>query len=856
MALRFVDVFREEISAVSFRREAVRSGALARMRAPPAPDADGKTPAVRTDEPLPAADAAGDARTGAAHHLRVERSEIVVPRRSASPDPSDGSERLGDVKDLTGIALSGGGMRSASFCLGVLQGLDALSEDHDPRVLDAVDYLSTVSGGGYIGTCMVAGLHQPDHSFPFRSRFDEEETPETQHLRDFSNFLVPRGAIDYAASAVLVVRGLLVNALIVLPTLLLLAVATVAWTPLEENLKAPSHLYLGEADLLAPFGSFALTISAAVILAVVLFISALFTSWNYVRGSLRDRERLGYTLAAALAIPFLLAIFEFQPFILKALFATTPATSPPASDASGFTGFVGSIVPKLAAVLTPAAVALIAVAQRLANVAKATVGESSWSSFLKKHSSRIAIYLAAIVAPVLLWVAYIYLAFWGVRVSQDALNPDTPAWLAAVAGWLETAGLTVPRTGPVATAYAILALMLAAVCLFIGPNANSLHRLYRDRLSRAFLFARPGYTAKVPPDALRFSELKFRNGETWHPTAACSPFPIVNTAINLEASPSLNKRGRNADTFTFSPLHVGSRATGYVGTTEMEARVKDLSLAMAMATSGAAASANMGSSTVKVLTFSLSLLNIRLGYWLGNPARIGDFGGWITRMWANVGSWYFSKESLGLLNEKALNVYLTDGGHVENLGVYELLKRRCKVVLAVDAEGDQDMTFPSLMNLQVMARIDLGVRIDLPWHELRSRALEVTPASIGAQAAAAGRRGPHAAIGRIYYDDAQTGVLIYLKSSLSGDEPDYVLDYKRRNATFPHETTADQFFTEEQFEAYRALGFHAAHGLLSGNDPFACASASILGWPDEVGAALALLNVPPEMADRVVARIP
>ena len=104
--------------------------------------------------------------------------------------------------------------------------------------------------------------------------------------------------------------------------------------------------------------------------------------------------------------------------------------------------------------------------------------------------------------------------------------------------------------------------------------------------------------------------------------AAYAPYLLINTAINLEGSKELNKRGRNADAFLFSPLCVGSRFTGYVPTKEMEATVRDLSLASAMATSGAAASANMGRRTIKVLTFSLTLLNIRLGYWLANPFRL------------------------------------------------------------------------------------------------------------------------------------------------------------------------------------------------------------------------------------------
>jgi hypothetical protein len=78
--------------------------------------------------------------------------------------------------------------------------------------------------------------------------------------------------------------------------------------------------------------------------------------------------------------------------------------------------------------------------------------------------------------------------------------------------------------------------------------------------------------------------------------------------------------------------------------------------------------------------------------------------------------------------------------------------------------------------------------------------------------------GPHVAIGTIEYDGGHTGWLVYIKASLTGDENDYVRDYARRYDQFPHESTGDQFFSEEQFEVYRALGFHIANRLLSGAD--------------------------------------
>src|SRR5207248_4324962 len=74
------------------------------------------------------------------------------------------------------------------------------------------------------------------------------------------------------------------------------------------------------------------------------------------------------------------------------------------------------------------------------------------------------------------------------------------------------------------------------------------------------------------------------------------------------------------------------------------------------------------------------------------------------------------------------------------------------------------------------------------------------------------------AVGEIIYPQNQNGILLYVKSSISGDENDYIVDYKRRFASYPHETTADQLFSEEQFEAYRALGFHAVNELFQGSD--------------------------------------
>lgn len=161
------------------------------------------------------------------------------------------------------------------------------------------------------------------------------------------------------------------------------------------------------------------------------------------------------------------------------------------------------------------------------------------------------------------------------------------------------------------------------------------------------------------------------------------------------------------------------------------------------------------------------------------------------------------------------------------------------MIVCVDAEADPAMRFSSFLTLQRYASIDLGIRINLPWQPIQAATVgwmgrdPLTPD---------GRQptyGPHAAIGAIHYPDGQTGFLLYIKASLTGDESDFILDYARRYSAFPHEATGNQFFNEEQFEVYRALGYHIAHGVLSGKD-----SIVYLADPKITGSAPALTTAP------------
>ena len=218
------------------------------------------------------------------------------------------------------------------------------------------------------------------------------------------------------------------------------------------------------------------------------------------------------------------------------------------------------------------------------------------------YGAKIIVYLAATLIPLFLGAVYIQLSWWGIGTCTVGANkcliaiqyPFTPSWLRDAAG-----ALFGGRPYPMATFYLCSAIILLIVSFFLRPNANSLHRLYRDRLSKAFLFKPQSETTRDDPpavDGFRLTDLDPR----------VTPYHLFNTALNIEGSAHVNKRGRNADFFMFSRRYVGSEATGYVSTEAMQTVARELDLGTAMAVSAAAASSNMGARSIKPLTPTFS----------------------------------------------------------------------------------------------------------------------------------------------------------------------------------------------------------------------------------------------------------
>jgi hypothetical protein len=226
---------------------------------------------------------------------------------------------------------------------------------------------------------------------------------------------------------------------------------------------------------------------------------------------------------------------------------------------------------------------------------------------------------------------------------------------------------------------------------------------------------------------------------------------------------------------------------------------KAITVGTAMAISGAAASPNMGYHSAPTVTFLLAFFNVRLGWWLGNPGAAGC--NTFSRSYPRISVRPLLAETFGLTDAANPYVYLSDGGHFENLGLYEMVLRRCHYIVVSDGSCDSDRSFTDLGNAIRKVRIDLGIDI-----EIETEMLEIEAPNRMSRA--------HFALGLIRYDrvdpGAPAGLLIYLKPSLTGNEPADVTEYASDHDEFPHEPTSDQFFDESQFESYRALGFHIA----------------------------------------------
>jgi hypothetical protein len=364
----------------------------------------------------------------------------------------------------------------------------------------------------------------------------------------------------------------------------------------------------------------------------------------------------------------------------------------------------------------------------------------------------------------------------------------------------------------------MVALLIGAVAsYYVNINRFSLHALYRNRLIRAFLGASNAkrtpnrFTGFDESDNLRAydlwpSEIK---PDQWPEitTANWRPFHIINIALNSVATRNLAWQERKAEPFTVSALHSGSSCLRFRYSTSY-GDPKGISVGTALAISGAAASPNMGYHSSPALAFLMTFFNVRLGWWLGNPGLAGEHTYSLKGPAGAIIPLLY--EMFGQTTDEWKYVYLSDGGHFENLGLYEMVRRRCRFIVISDAGCDRDFGFEDLGNAVRKISIDLGVPINI--FQLQTLKKRPVKGFVGLGA-------PYHAFGEIDYKSAdgsgEKGYILYLKPGYHGVEGAGIRSYAIANADFPHESTADQFFSESQFESYRSLGFDIVDELLN-----------------------------------------
>ncbi len=436
------------------------------------------------------------------------------------------------------------------------------------------------------------------------------------------------------------------------------------------------------------------------------------------------------------------------------------------------------------------------------------------------------IFLVQLAAAIFL-VCVIILLSWGMGALAEWAITDPKLFSAPQPWgvWLEFMGLLV-----------VVATVGVVAARVVNVNRFSLHGMYRNRLVRAYLGASNDlvdHPRLVDP----FTGFALNDNLPLHEFASdnARPLPIINATLNLVEDDNLAWQQRKAESFSMTPYFCGSWSEGYRASSAYGGQ-GGITVGTAMTISGAAVNPNMGYNSSPVLAFIMGLFNVRLGAWLGNPGIKGNVS--YSSAGPNMALMPLFAELFGLTNSHRRYVNLSDGGHFENLGLYEAVLRRCRYVLVSDAGSDASFAFEDLGNAIRKIRIDFGIPIDF------ADAIKIRPASSKSP-------GLYCAIADIGYSkigEGPDGKLIYIKPTLRGRIPPAkrgdavpydIYSYSQGSDTFPHETTLDQWFTESQFESYRELGSYIIGRIASvpGDGSFEQFLASAKKCVDEAKAS-------------------
>lgn len=752
-------------------------------------------------------------------------------------------------QDLCGLALSGGGIRSASFSLGVMQALA-----HNGW-LAKIDYLSTVSGGGYIGSSLTWSLNSApdifgltDKNFPFTSfpmggeprnavaRIDlasqlQARAGESRwsgrllnFLRQNAKYLTPGRGLNLFALLWAALRGaglglLVYGALITLVFLLAFQFGLLrevcAFSFLPKALR--QNWFLLAAVLGFGFGG----------LTVPLYsLAAYFFRW---RGRWAYPVREVYDRTAGRLLPILLALLLLgsMPWVHDWLQAQGEAArsskagqfmvSGDILSADGGLTFQGTMRSKAVAVQPPAAASAPSASTKEQPPDTASIWAVLWGHIRAEATALgagLGTFLVGLISGIMT-----YLKTKSAKPGRVPMGLLVTVGVAALlfgillfAYTMAFAVVQAAASDPVLLVLFFCVGLAVAIPLAMLTNLNqiSIHRYYRDRLMETFM-----------PDVKAVLRGNYRVAMSYRANWAAvhemtrGPYHIINTNVVLVSSDKPKLRGRGGDSFILSPQYCGSYATGWQRTQKYMGGA--MTLASAMATSGAAINPSAGCGGEGItrspfLSILMGLLNFRLGYWVPNPKNWQNWRGRLRNPnFLLPGLWEVVFRNQ--LDEKGTFLQLSDGGHFENLGLYELVRRKLRLIIVCDGGADPKFTFGDLANAMEKVRTDFGALILINNDDLQRliphRGKEGAD-SCGIPCADQGHL-----IATIKYADNSKGILIYLSTTFFQGVSADLYGYKKEHPAFPDESTGDQFFDEKQFEAYRELGFQAAWRMMT-----------------------------------------
>lgn len=655
--------------------------------------------------------------------VQAAEREWLARRRAAAGMPP-----LQD--DAVGLAFSGGGIRSATFNLGVLQALEA------GGILPKVDYLSSVSGGGYVASCY-SWLRSRVAPVPPGGVF-AVEVPGSggsvlDWLRGHGKYLVSQRGFSIWTLIASIFASTLVNVLVLGPPLLAVVYAlTLDWLPLAwpDWLSLPGgHVPSGNHGFLLLLLAGVLSLALFPLVAIAFAFVSGVPNFDNIGRIDRLRVLMGRMIVGGIALIAvgLIPITETLGEMAEHLFTTRYAE---------------------------------AIGHHMAYLAPIVGGIASMLMDRRKGDNNGG----------RLTTIGLSLVVYGLLVLSNHL--------ALHEAWLQS---------PVFYGFLALSVILALVS---SLNRVSIHAYYRARLSGAFLPRVDGKSTPDPGD-FRLDRLDPAHG---------APLHLINTTLNTTSSDNAKLRSRQGASFFFSPVYTGSTTTGFRRIERYAGGAMALSNALTI--SGAAIDPDMFATSARSVSFLMALLNVRLGYWAINP-KFGDRRPLPLPWW-----WIFiAREMLGIgLDEKRHHVHLSDGGGFENLGIYELIRRRVRFLIVTDAGADPMTTLGDLGRAIERVRVDFGADIDIDADRLyrqRDMALMQQPY----------------ALGTIRYADGSAGRILYIKPTLCAGLTADIYAYWRANPAFPDEPTSEQFFAEPQFEAYRALGQQIVAELIGATPP-------------------------------------